>query len=243
MSLEIIPIYINKEICLNDDIAKLILDNFQIHNNDIIVVTHKIISKQEGRLIKISEIVPSILSIGISTEYNKDARIVEAILSESKRIVRMHNGLLIVETNHGFICANAGIDSSNVHHDHLVLLPINPDKSASIIRNKILKYSGKKISVLISDTFGRPFRLGQTNNAIGISGINVTNDYKGRLDTFNNILMNTNIAISDELCAAAELVMGKTNYCPIAIIRNYDFMPRECKINELLRNNNDDLFI
>ena len=170
--MQIFPIPIEKEITVNDDISKLIINSTDFHDGDIVVVAQKVISKQESRIVKLSSITPSLLAEGISSQYEKNPHIVELILSESKRIVRMKNGLIIVETNHGFICANAGIDESNVIDGFATLLPLNSDKSAELIRTAILTETGKRVSVIISDTFGRPFRMGQTNCAIGISGIN-----------------------------------------------------------------------
>ncbi|HJJ21878.1 MAG: coenzyme F420-0:L-glutamate ligase [Crenarchaeota archaeon] len=240
--MQILPIHIEKEITENDDLSTLIINSCDIHNDDIVVIAQKIISKQEGRVVKLSTITPSLLSEGISSQYNKDPRIVELILSESKKIVRMKNGLLIVETNHGFICANAGIDESNVVDGFVTLLPLNSDRSAELIRTKILNKTGKNVAIIISDTFGRPFRMGQINCAIGISGLNPILDYSGTLDSFNRILRVTAIAIADELSSAAELVMEKTKKCPVVIIRNYSYDFTEKSIDDLIRPENEDLF-
>ena len=240
--MQIIPIHIEKEITPDDDLSELISNSTNIEDGDILVVAQKIISKQEGRLVQLSTITPSLLSEGISSQYKKDPRITELILSESKRIVRMKNGLIIVETNHGFICANAGIDESNVVDGFATLLPLNSDKSAELIRSKILNVTGKQTAVIISDTFGRPFRMGQTNCAIGVSGLNPILDYSGTVDSFNRVLRVTAIAIADELSAAAELVMEKTKKCPICIIRNYSYDPTKKSVDELIRPENEDLF-
>jgi coenzyme F420-0:L-glutamate ligase/coenzyme F420-1:gamma-L-glutamate ligase len=240
--LQIIPIPIEKEITVDDDLSKLILNSGDILDGDVLVIAQKIISKQEGRMIKLSTVQPSLLAQGISSQYNKDPALVELILSESKRIVRLKNGLIIVETNSGFICVNAGIDESNVIDGFATLLPLNSDKSAEIIRTNILNKTGKNVAVVISDTFGRPFRMGQTNCAIGISGLNPILDYAGTLDSFKRILHITAIAIADELSSAAELVMGKTKKCPVAIIRNYSFNVGNNTIQDLIRPENEDLF-
>ena len=240
--MQIIPIPIEKEITPDDDLSKLILNSGDILDGDVLVIAQKIISKQEGRMIELSTVSPSLLAQGISSQYNKDPALVELILSESKRIVRLKNGLIIVETNSGFICANDGIDVSNVIDGFATLLPVNSDKSAEIIRTSILNKTGKNVAVIISDTFGRPFRMGQTNCAIGISGLNPILDYIGTLDSFKQILRVTAIAIADELSSAAELVMGKTKKCPVVIIRNYSFNVGDNKINDLIRPENDDLF-
>jgi coenzyme F420-0:L-glutamate ligase/coenzyme F420-1:gamma-L-glutamate ligase len=242
LQLQIIPIPIEKEITPDDDLSKLILNSGDILDGDVLVIAQKIISKQEGRMIELSTVSPSLLAQGISSQYNKDPALVELILSESKRIVRLKNGLIIVETNSGFICANAGIDESNVIDGFATLLPLNSDKSAEIIRTSILNKTGKNVAVIISDTFGRPFRMGQTNCAIGISGLNPILDYAGTLDSFKRVLRITAIAIADELSSAAELVMGKTKKCPVVIVRNYSFKVGCNTIHDLIRPENEDLF-
>ena len=203
MSIQIIPVKIKEDIQPSDDIVALILSSSKssIDDGDIIVISQKIISKKEGRVVNLNSIIPSELSVGISSAYEKDPRLVEAILSESKRIVRMEHGVIIVETNHNFICANAGIDESNVEKGFATLLPVDPDRSAKRIRDFILQVTGKNIAVIISDTFGRPFRLAQTDNAIGIAGIESIKSYEGKPDTFGKIMRVTAIAIVDELCA------------------------------------------
>ncbi|EPA05911.1 coenzyme F420-0:L-glutamate ligase [Candidatus Nitrosarchaeum limnium] len=240
--MQIIPIHIDKEIEPGDDISKLILDSAEIHDGDILVVAQKIISKQEGRIVELSSVIPSLLAEGISSEYQKNPRIVELILNESKQIIRMNNGILIVETKNGFICANAGIDESNVKHGFVTLLPINADLSAEKICNRILKNTGNDVSVVIADTFGRPFRMGQTNCAIGISGMRPILDYAGTLDSFEKTLRITAIAVADEICSAAELVMQKTTNCPVVIIRGYNFKNEKSSIHDLIRPENEDLF-
>ena len=240
--MQILPVHIEKEITPDDNLSKIIINSADIDDGDILVIAQKVISKQEGRIVDLSSVKTSLLSEGISSQYNKDPRIVELILSESKRIVRMKSGLIIVETNHGFICANAGIDESNVADGFATLLPLNSDKSAELIRNKILDETGKNIAIIIADTFGRPFRMGQTNCAIGISGLNPILDYSGTLDSFDRILRVTAIAIADELSAAAELVMEKTKKCPLCIIRNYSYDSTTKSVDELIRPENEDLF-
>ncbi len=240
--MKITPIHIEKEISVDDDLSKIILDSTDVCDGDILVIAQKIISKQEGRLVELSKVTPSLLSEGISSQYNKDPRIVELVLSESKRIVRMKSGLIITETNTGFICANSGIDESNVVNGFATLLPLNSDESAEKLRKKIFDITGKTVAIIISDTFGRPFRMGQTNCAIGISGLQPILDYSGTLDSFERILRVTAIAIADELSSAAELVMGKTTKCPVAIIRDYSFNSKEQGIQDLIRPENEDLF-
>ena len=240
--MQIIPIHVEKEIEPSDDISDIILKSEKLNDGDILVIAQKIISKQEGRLIDLSTVNPSLLAEGIGSQYQKDPKIIELILSESKRIVRMKNRILIVETNHGFICANAGIDESNIKEGFATLLPENSDISAQRIRKKIFEQSNKNVAVIISDTFGRPFRMGQTNHAIGVSGLNPILDYAGTLDSFNKILRVTEIAIADELTSASELVMGKSLKCPFAIIRDYPFKVEDHTIDELIRLEHEDFF-
>ena len=240
--MQILPIHIEKEIEPLDDLSEIISNASDLHDGDILVIAQKIISKQENRIIDLSSVTPSLLAEGIGSSYDKDPRIVELILSESKRIVRMKNQIIIVQTNSGFICANAGVDESNVKDGFATLLPVNSDVSAKTLRDKIEKRTGKKIAIIISDTFGRPFRMGQTNCAIGISGLNPLLDYAGTKDSFEKILRVTEIAVADEFSAAAELVMGKTLKCPVSIIRDYSFEFEAHQISELLRPDAEDLF-
>ena len=244
MSIQIIPVKIKEDIQPSDDVVALILSSSKssIDDGDVIVISQKIISKKEGRVVNLNSVIPSELSVGISSAYEKDPRLVEAILSESKRIVRMEHGVIIVETSHNFICANAGIDESNVEKGFATLLPVDPDKSAKKIRDAILQITGKNTAVIISDTFGRPFRLGQTDHAIGIAGIESIKNYEGKPDTFGKIMRVSAIAIVDELCAAAELVMGKTEKSPVAIIKNYSFESKNDSISSIIRDEDEDLF-
>ena len=242
MTLQVIPVKFQKEVESNDDLVDLILESFEINDDDILVFSQKIISKNEDRILRLSSVNPSLLADGIASSYGKDPRLVELILSESKRIVRMENGVIIVETKHGFVCANAGIDESNVEDGYATLLPNDPDRSANLLKEKIKQKTGKNVAVIISDTFGRPFRLGQTDIAIGIAGLEPILDYNGKPDTFGKIMQVTAIAVADEICSASELVMGKTQKCPIAVIRNYNFSSSTAKIQEILRTDHDDLF-
>jgi|TARA_B100000809_G_scaffold253779_1_gene290181 coenzyme F420-0:L-glutamate ligase/coenzyme F420-1:gamma-L-glutamate ligase len=242
MSIQIIPVKIQKDIVPNDNLVDLVLESTEIQDDDILVFSQKIVSKNEGRILSLSSVNPSLLANGISSSYNKDPRLMELILSESKRIVRMENGIIIVETNHGFVCANAGIDESNVQDGYATLLPEDPDRSANLLKERIEKKTGKNIAVIISDTFGRPFRLGQTDVAIGVAGIEPILDYSGKPDTFGKIMQVTAIAIADEICSATELVMGKVEKCPVALVRNYKFNFSDAKIQNLLRPKHEDLF-
>lgn len=231
-----------------EDLAEVIYSalkkqNIELQENDIIVITQKIVSKSEGRIIDLNKIKPSRLAIKLAKKGKKDPRIVEVILRESKSILRLKNGKIISETKHGFVCANAGVDKSNVKGENFVsILPSDPDKSAMKIREKLMKMTGKDIAVIISDTFGRPWRIGQVNIAIGIAGLKPIKDYRGKKDMFNQELKVTAIAIADELASAAELVMNKSDGVPVAIIRGYKYPKGEGSIKELIRPIEFDLF-
>ena len=239
------------EIHQGDTIGEMILtavatQGFSIQKGDIVVVTQKIVSKSEGRLVHLDTVEPSINAFHLAQQSGKDSRLVELVIQESKSIVRIDSerGIIISETRHGFICANAGIDTSNVEGDGIVaLLPEDPDFSAGLIQNQMKKAGlGFKVPVIISDTFGRPWREGQTNVAIGVSGIAPLKDYRGDKDMFGRILSVTNIAIADELASAAELVMGKTDRIPVAVVRGYFHVSRKSTASELIRDRDTDLF-
>ena len=244
MTIQVIPIHVKNDVQPADSLVELLLSSSKatFEDGDVLVISQKVISKHEGQVVNLQSVIPSELSVGIASAYDKDPKLVEVILSESERIVRMENGVIIVQTKHGFICANAGIDESNVEFGYATLLPKDSDKSAQEIQLKILQQTGKKIAVIISDTFGRPFRMGQTDHAIGISGIDAILHYEGTPDTFGKILRVTATAVVDELCSAAELVMGKTKKCPAAIIKNFEFKERTGNIQNIIRSKEEDLF-
>jgi coenzyme F420-0:L-glutamate ligase/coenzyme F420-1:gamma-L-glutamate ligase len=215
----------------------------EIQNGDILVVTHKIVSKAEGRIVDLACIKPSTKAIRMAKVHDKDPRVMELILKESKLILRAKNGVIISETKHGFVCANAGVDQSNVKGDMAVLLPVAPDESASRIQDSVKKKIGKEIAVIITDTFGRTFRNGQTNVAIGIAGINPIKSYIGTYDMYGRKLRVTEIAVADEIASAAELVMGKAEGTPVAIVRGYIFeKASKTSVKLLLRAKERDLF-
>ncbi len=223
--MQVIPISVNSEITSSDNLAKMIVNSITcgIHDGDILVISQKAVSKQEGRIVKLNSVSPSLLANGIASQYEKDPRIVQLILEESTRIVRMRDGIIIVETFCGFVCANAGVDESNVQQGYATLLPIDPDASARRLKSEISQMTSCDISVVISDTFGRPFRLGQVDCAIGVAGFKPLVSYAGNTDTFGRMLRVTEITVADEIASSAELVMGKTKLCPAAIIRDFDF--------------------
>jgi len=247
--IEIIPILIRDDIKKGDDIADLIIKsikekNESLQENDVVIITHKIISKAEGRTTDLRNIVPSEVSKKISSNTGKDPRLVELIISQSNEIVKIERDIIITETKHGFVCANAGIDTSNVGKlsDHVLLLPDDPDESARNIRNSINAKTGVNVGIIISDTFGRPFRKGQVNIAIGVAGIDPIKSYIGKRDMFGKILRVTEIAIADEITSAAELVMGKSSRVPVSIVRGYDFNFNDSSISKVTRSKKDDLF-
>jgi coenzyme F420-0:L-glutamate ligase/coenzyme F420-1:gamma-L-glutamate ligase len=194
--------------------------------HDIVVVTQKIVSKSEGRICSLSMVEPSKNALELARKAKKDPRFVELVLLESNRIIRCSENVIISETKHGFVCANSGIDQSNVsgpENDEVLLLPVDPDLSARRIKHVIEQALGRHIAVIMTDTFGRPFRVGQTNVAIGTCGMNSIKSYIGRRDMYGNILRITEIAVADEIASAAELVMGKINRVPVVIVRGYEF--------------------
>ncbi len=246
--IQITSIRVSNDIRLYNDLSAMILaaishSQIEIQNDDILVVTHKIVSKAEGRVIDLASIKPSTKAIRMAKEHDKDPRIMELILNESTQILRAKNGIIISETKHGFVCANAGVDQSNVEGDTAVLLPVAPDESASRLQDAVKKKIGKEIAVVITDTFGRTFRNGQTNVAIGIAGINPIKSYIGTYDMYGRKLRVTEIAVADEIASAAELVMGKAEGTPVAIVRGYNFeRASRSSVKSLLRAKERDLF-
>ncbi len=209
---------------------------------DILVIAQKIVSKAEGRLLKLSTIKPSPQALQFAAKLKKDPRLVEVILKESRRIVRS-DPVLIVETHHGFVCANAGVDQSNVPGNDVVsLLPREPDRTARRLAVALRKRTGQQIAVIISDTFGRPWRLGLTNVAIGAAGVPALLDLRGTRDLHGKPLHATILAVADELAAAAGLAMGKAAGIPAAIIRGYRYRPKLDPAATILRPANEDLF-
>jgi coenzyme F420-0:L-glutamate ligase / coenzyme F420-1:gamma-L-glutamate ligase len=210
---------------------------------DILVVTQKVVSKAEGHLIVLKDIMPSPLAESFARQWGKDPRHVEVVLQQSRRIVKMDRGVLITETHHGFICANAGVDQSNIEGEEVVaVLPPDPDASARAIRQTLRERLGFDVAVIISDTFGRPWRYGLVNIAIGLSGIEAIKDYTGQLDAQGYELRVTALAIADELAAAAELVMNKLDNVPVAVIRGYEYPRGEGNLAQLIRAAERDLF-
>ena len=235
------------EVSTGDDVATLIREaarsaDLNLLDRDVVVVAQKIVSKAEGRVVQLDSVEPSARAREWAEAWDKDARVVEVVLRESKRILRMERGILISETEHGFVCANAGVDTSNVAEGTVTLLPKNPDESAGHIRAALQKHFGVALAVIVSDTFGRPWREGLVNVALGVSGIAPLVDYRGEKDSHGRQLKVTVMAIADELASAAELVMRKSAGIPVAIIRGFDYDPCEGSARELIRVAELDLF-
>jgi coenzyme F420-0:L-glutamate ligase / coenzyme F420-1:gamma-L-glutamate ligase len=218
------------EVAPGEDLASLIGDSIaasgeRLHPGDIVVVTHKIVSKAEGRVLDLRTITPSPLATEFGERWEKDPRKIEIVLREARRIVRMQQGLIIVETAHGFVCANAGVDASNASPDAVVLLPRDPDAAAAnlreLLRRRFVLADGEDLAVIISDSFGRPWRNGIVNVAIGVSGMAPLVDYRGQTDAAGYELSASILAVADEVASAAELVMHKLAERPVAIVRGY----------------------
>ncbi len=246
--ISIIPVRGIPDIRKGAPLGRLIVDQLKEQGEgfqlgDIAIVSQKIVSKAEGMVVPLSKVRPSDFAKTIAKESGKDPRQVEVILGETKKIIRMKGGHLITETKHGFICANAGVDQSNVGTgDAVTLLPRNSDASADTIRKTIHQITGRTVPVIITDTFGRAWRMGQVNFAIGISGLKPIHDYRGTRDMYMRTLQVTEIAIADELACAAELVMNKADRVPVAIIRGYKAPMGHGRAKELLRPEEFDLF-
>ena len=235
------------EIKSGDDLPLVLSKAFKknrikLKDKDVLVITQKIISKSENRLVHKDSIKPTTKAVILSKKINKNPFLTQLILDESKRIIQKKPGVIITETHHGFICANSGIDQSNIPVDYYCLLPLNPDKSAKKIRLIFEKEFDIKIGVIISDTFGRPFRSGQTDVAIGVSGITPLLNYRGIKDSYGKNINVTSIAIADELASSAELVLGKTTDSHVELIRGYDFKHSTKNSKLLIMPKNKSLF-
>jgi coenzyme F420-0:L-glutamate ligase / coenzyme F420-1:gamma-L-glutamate ligase len=243
--LEVLGIEGFPEVRPGDDLDRMISAAVagDLRAGDVLVVTHKIVSKAEGRLVDLRTIEPSALAKGYASRHGKDPRQIEVVFKESRRIVRMDRGIVISETHHGFVCANAGIDASNVPGDDTVcLLPIDPDDSAARLRDALAGDPGVDVAVVISDSFGRAWRHGITDVAIGVAGMDPVADYRGLNDPHGFPMEASVLAVADELAAAAELVMGKTDGIPIAIVRGYSYSPASGSGRDLLMPPERDMF-
>jgi len=231
-----------------DNLAQLVIkaakaEGIQVRDNDVLVVAQKIVSKAEGGVIDLKTVKPSQRAKEIAKASGKDPRHVETILRQSAKILRLTGPHIIVETHHGFVCANAGVDRSNVEDaDSVVILPEDPDKSARKIRRGIRQLTGADVGVVISDTFGRAWRVGQVNVAIGVAGLQPMVDYRGSKDMFGYVLNVTQMAVADELASAAELMMKKSDRVPVVIMRGFDNVRGAGTARDLIRPEEEDLF-
>jgi coenzyme F420-0:L-glutamate ligase/coenzyme F420-1:gamma-L-glutamate ligase len=235
------------EIKKGDAVGALICDacarqNIELLDDDVLVVAQKIVSKAEGRIIALDDVQPSGRAMELASQLDKEPELVEVILRESREIIRMGGRALIVETHHGFICANAGVDQSNVGQRQVALLPKDPDGSAREIRSQIQQGTGRKPAVIISDSFGRPWRVGTVDVAVGVSGLKSLKDERGMTDRYGYRLKAAVAAVGDEIAAAAELVMGKRGGVPVVIVRGFEIEKEEGSVKELLRPEAEDLF-
>jgi coenzyme F420-0:L-glutamate ligase / coenzyme F420-1:gamma-L-glutamate ligase len=245
--LNLLPLPGIPEVQPGDNLCELITTaarraNSHFENGDILVIAQKIISKAEGAIVRLGSIKASAKARHIAEKLKKDPRMIEVVLREARRIVRSDH-VLIVETRHGFVCANAGVDHSNVSgHDVVTLLPRDPDRSAKRIAAALRKRTGKRVAVIISDTFGRPWRLGLTNVAIGAFGVPILRDLRGSRDRHGKPLTATILAVGDELAGAAGLVMGKSEGLPVVVIRGYRFKHVSDPASRIIRPAEEDLF-
>ena len=244
---EVIGIEGLPEIHVGDDLGRLISEaataqGTPLAAGDLLVVSQKIVSKTEGRVLRLGDITPSAESQAVAEEIGRDPRLVEVILRESRRVVRKDKGVLIVETHHGLVCANAGVDQSNVDADTACLLPEDSDRSARGLRDRLGALTGHPLGIIIADTFGRPWREGLTNVAIGVAGLEPLKSYLGEKDPAGHVLQATILALADELSSAAEPIMGKLDRIPVVIIRGLNWPRGESGSRSLLRDPSRDLF-
>jgi coenzyme F420-0:L-glutamate ligase / coenzyme F420-1:gamma-L-glutamate ligase len=235
------------EISKGDCVGRLICDacsrqKVALLDDDILVIAQKIVSKAEGRVICLDDVHPAARAIELASQLDKEPALVEVILRESREIIKMGGRALIVETHHGFICANAGVDQSNVGLRQVALLPMDPDGSARAIRDEIQRRIGKKPAVIISDSFGRPWRVGTVDVAVGVSGLKSVKDERGMTDRYGYQLKAAVAAVADEIAAAAELVMGKRAGVHVVIVRGCEIDKEDGSVRELLRPEAEDLF-
>ncbi|MSQ11147.1 MAG: coenzyme F420-0:L-glutamate ligase [Dehalococcoidia bacterium] len=246
--LRVISIIGVPEVRPGDDVGRVLVEAARkqgtaLQDGDVLVVTQKIVSKAEGRTVRLSSVEPSALARSIAAQWGKDARHVEVVLRESKRVVRMDRGILICETKHGFVCANAGVDASNVAEaDAVTVLPEDPDASAGAIRATVLSLTGVEVAVLVSDSFGRPWRLGTTNVAIGVAGMEPLIDYRGQRDAYGRQLQTSITALADELTSVAEVVARKADSVPATIVRGATYQRGQGSGKALLRDLSEDMF-
>jgi coenzyme F420-0:L-glutamate ligase/coenzyme F420-1:gamma-L-glutamate ligase len=238
--LRLVPVRGLPEIRDGDDLAALIAERIELADGDVVVVAQKVISKAEGRIVALRDVVPSERALELAGD--EDPRRVEVILREAKRIVRVRPPLLIAETRHGFTCASAGVDASNAPEpETVVLLPVDPDASAARLRQGLQELTGVDVGVIVSDSFGRPWRMGTTDVAIGAAGVRVLEDLRGTHDRIGYELRTTQIAVADELAGAAELLMRKADGIPVVVVRGLE-LAGDGNAHELVIPEERDLF-
>lgn len=243
--IEVIPLPGIPEVEEGADLAELILNSkgtTRLRDGDVVVVKQKVVSKAEGRVVRLADVLPGKKAASLARTQGKDPRLVELMLRESVRVVRVGHGVIITETRHGFVCANSGIDQSNVGEGLVALLPVDPDESARRIRRKLEASARRKLAVVVTDTFGRPWRLGQTDVAIGCSGIEPLVPYAGRKDRFGYELRVTEPSVADEIAGAAELALGKLAGIPVAIVRGAKYIRGDSGIKAVIMPRDRDLF-
>lgn len=250
--LEVIALEGIQEIRTGDDLPQLVVAALEatpnalpLRDDDVLVVTQKVVSKAEGAVADLASVEPRAEAIAFAERWDRDARQVELVLRHAKRVVRMANGLVITETPHGFVCANGGIDASNVGPDSgtiVTLLPDDPDASASRIRAAVREATGVDVPVVISDSFGRPWRFGIVDVAIGVSGLLPLDDLRGTPDHDGRVMRSTVRAVADELASAAELTLGKRSGRPVALVRGAAFTRGEASIRDIVMPESFDLF-
>jgi coenzyme F420-0:L-glutamate ligase/coenzyme F420-1:gamma-L-glutamate ligase len=244
---EVIPLHGIPEVKKGADLGRLVLGALErsrasLTDGDVVVVKHKIVSKSEGRVVALEDVTPGPEARSLAQREHKDPRLVELILREAVRVVRAGHGVIITQTIHGFVCANSGIDQSNVGQGFAALLPVDPDLSARRLRRALQKATGRTLAVVVTDTFGRPWRLGQTDVAIGCSGIAPSVKYAGKKDRFGYRLRVTEPAVVDEIAGAAELAIGKLKGIPCAIVRGVEYRPGDIGVRGLIMSPDRDLF-
>lgn len=224
MTIQVIPVDFQAEVAAGHDLAALVIDGFPtLHDGDVVVITHKAVSKAEGAVVDLATVTPSARAKQLAGAHS-DPRVVELILQESDQILRQRGPLFVVVTRHGFVCANAGIDKSNAPRpDSVVLLPRDPDGSAETLRTELEARTSRRVAVIIADTMGRAWREGIVGTAIGASGLGALREMAGEVDPNGYVLATTAVAVADELAAAADLVLGKLDRVPAALIRGYPF--------------------
>jgi coenzyme F420-0:L-glutamate ligase/coenzyme F420-1:gamma-L-glutamate ligase len=246
-SIEIVPLAGLPEFKSGDDLAEFIAaavreNNLRVGDGDIFVVAQKIVSKSEGKIVALDSVKPSARAVEWAEQYQRDPRVIEIVLREASRIIKMERGVIVAETRHGFVCANAGVDVSNVAEGFAVLLPDDPDRAAADLHAKLSSAFGAHTPVVVSDTFGRPWREGLVNVALGVAGISPMEDYRGTRDASGKELHATVIAIADEIASAAELVMRKSERIPVAIVKGIPNRGRGGSGTDLIRKKENDLF-